>query len=158
MKRLISAILLITVILTLCSCGKDYSREIDFFGDDFLGYSFSWSMTPEDSVELIKNIKGTSADIEIKEYDDYTLIKELNFVFRFDKNDTIEFAKVVFKEDEKELFDQTKEFYGECDATKDLVGDEYSIWYGTMDGKPTKMGCYYESTTETYYIEFYPEF
>lgn len=154
MKRILCFVLIFLMCLTLCACGKsspDFdSRTFDFFSD-----SFHWDMTVQEAEEYIKDNQIDEADIEISEYEDFSVISDGYYVFRFDTNDKMEFVKVRVDADEH-ILDTIIEEFGNYDKKYEFGDDPIYCWYGTMDGKNVQMALDYTPLviSETFLIEF----
>ena len=61
MKKALSLLLALVLCLSLCACGKDYSKhQFTFFGDNF-----SWDMTEEETYEYRSKNQLIKNEIEI---------------------------------------------------------------------------------------------
>ena len=148
MKKITMMFLAAVMCVGLAACGgPDYSsRTIDYLGNDF-----SWDMTAEDAEAYIEENAVVSNRIETEEHEDYTIISDDHYIFRFDSEGTMEFAKIRDTGSYQDIFDLLKQEYGDPDEEKD---DSY-YWYGTMDGRNAYM-CLFEGGSVNY-IEFAPE-
>jgi len=135
MKKAFSLLLALVLCLSLCACGKDYSKhQFDFLGDDF-----SWDMTEEEAYEYISKHQLIRNEIEKTRYDTWTTITDDMYVFRFDKKGKIDFVKYYMGSDTG-MVSILKEWYGEYDKYESKL-DKY-IWYGTMSGRNVEMTFY----------------
>ena len=135
MKKVISLLLTLVLCLSLCACGKDYSKhQFTFFGDDF-----SWDMTEEETYEYISENQLIKNEIEITRYDTWTIIKDDMYVFSFDKDGKIEYVKYDMGYDTG-MVSILNEWYGDYDKYESEF-DQYH-WYGTMSGRNVKMTFY----------------
>ena len=135
MKKVVLLILALVLSISLCACGKDYSKHhFTFFGNDF-----SWDMTEEEVHEYISENQLIKSEIEISRYDTWTIIKDDMYVFSFDEDGKIEYVKYDMGYDPNAV-STLNEWYGEYDKYESKF-DQY-IWYGTMSGENVKMTFY----------------
>ena len=93
LKRGLSLLLAMAMCLSLCACGRDYSKhQFTFLGDDF-----SWDMTEEEVHEYISNNQLIKNEIEVTRYDNWTVIEDDMYVFSFSVSSSSEYCSSSFR-------------------------------------------------------------
>ena len=148
MKKAISLLLALVICLSLCACGKDYSKhQITFFSDEF-----SWDMTEDEAYKYIREQQLVENEIEIYRTDTSTLINDDMYIIRFDEG-KIYFVKYDMGFDTG-MVSILEEWYGAYDKY-DSEYNQY-IWYGTMSGRNVEM-TFYTYEDGHCWLQFKPE-
>lgn len=134
MNKIISLVLLLFICLSMCSCSSqndskeiDYSREIDYLGNDF-----TWSMSVSDAEKYIEKNQINKHSIEIKKSSDNTSVTDDYYRFVFYDDFDGKLGRVIINIEN--AVPGLEHFYGKADK---IVDKNSYYWYGTMGGKET---------------------
>ena len=151
-KKYLLLLTALVLCFALCACGKDYdSRLFNFFGE-----TFQWDMNLTEGKWFIQDSQTKEAAVTVESSSSYTIVSDGTYILRFSTAGDLEFLKIKVS-GHKSMLKAITAQYGEPDEEKEVGSSPFYYWYGTMDGRPTRMTLETGGSNDTCYIGLYPD-